>query len=96
MGVVGEVGEPYESSNGNLLQKIRVQDGHGKAIHILAFDRQVRHPCFQVGNRLYLYFLTASPGTNGRSGSLWLFNESHVVCAHTNCHVEAVQQEISL
>ena len=96
MGVVGEVGEPYESSNGNLLQKIRVQDGHGKAIHILAFDRQVRHPCFQVGNRLYLYFLTASAGTNGRSGSLWLFNESHVVCAHTNCHVEAVQQEISL
>ena len=96
MGVVGHVGSPWPSANGNMLQKIRLQDGSGKAVIVMAFDRQVEHDAVIVGNRIMLYFLSATPGLNGRAGTLWAFNESHIVLVRRDCAVESVREEIEI
>jgi hypothetical protein len=96
MGVVGHVGSPWPSSNGNMLQKIRLQDGSGKAVTVMAFDRQVEHDAVIVGNRIMLYFLSATPGLNGRAGTLWAFNESHIVLVRRDCVVEIVREDIEI
>ena len=95
IGVVFEVGQSYLSQNGSTIQKLKVQNGDGKWIQIMAFDRQADHPDFVVGNRLYLFFVSASPGQNNRPGTFWLFNESHVVLAHSNCNVITPGEEIT-
>jgi len=94
MGVVGHVSDTWASSSNNQLQKIRLQDGSGKAVTVVAFDRQVQHEAVIVGNRIMLYFLSATTGTNGRPGALWAFNESHIVLVRRGCVVETVREEI--
>jgi len=97
MGVVGYVGTSWNSNSGNPMQKIRLQDGSGKAVTVLAFDRQVDHNAVIVGNRIMLYFLSATPSNiAGKPASLWAFNESHIVLVQRDCAVEAVREEIEI
>lgn len=95
VGVIGHVSDPYTSNNDNSLQNVRVHNGNGQAVIVKAFDRQVGHPAFKIGNRVLLYFISATTGSAGRAGSFWLFNDAHVVCTHSDCAVEAVREEIA-
>ena len=95
VGVIGHVSDPYTSNNDNHLQNIRVHNGNGQAVIVKAFDRQVGHPAFKIGNRVLLYFISATTGSAGRAGCFWLFNDAHVVCTHSDCAVESVREEIA-
>ena len=77
-----------------MLHKISVQSEDGTWIQIVAFDRQVHHPDFVIGNRLYLFYLSAAAGFNNRAFYLW--SDAHIICAHKECMIVPLTEQIIL
>ena len=61
------------------MQAFQLVDGTGKYVSCLCFARHADQENIQDGNEIILYFAAAQVGLSGNPGSLWLYNEAHVV-----------------
>ena len=73
-----------------------MHDKRGQYLHCIAYGRHVENELVAVGNDIGMFFGTAQSGLNNNAGSVWLYDDAHVVLFEAGCTVmkEAVTIEL--
>ena len=72
--------KPVTASNGGVdMQEFRLLDCSGKYVSCRAFGRHAGNALIANGSQIILYFALAKIGLSNQPGSLWLYDEAHVV-----------------
>ena len=78
-GTVGAVLDETSSQSGNPMRNFQLQDQTGRYVLCTAFGRHVDNTLLVELNEVVLFFAKAMGGLNQSSGSLWMYDDSHVV-----------------
>ena len=95
-GFVSSVKPETQSSNGVSTREFTLQDSSGKYVCCKAFGRHAGNTVIANNKQIIMYFVTAKVGLSNQTGSLWLFDEAHVVELRAWCHVPPARQLIEL
>ena len=78
-GIVAAVRPVTQSNNGVDMQDFRLVDSSGRYVMCKAFGRHAGNALIASGNQIILYFANARVGLSNQPGSLWLYDEAHIV-----------------
>ena len=95
-GIVSEVKQERQTSNGVNMRDFRLQDNTGRYVMCKAFGRHTDNSLITNGKQIILYFATARVGLSNQPGSLWLYDEAHVVELRGWCHVPPARHLMDL
>ena len=65
--------------NGVDMQEFRLHDSQGRYVVCRAFGRHAGSVLIVDGAELVIYFASAKVGLSNQPGSLWLYDEAHVI-----------------
>ena len=96
-GVVQDLRPERATRSGQAIQSFTLHDCLGKYVSVAILGRHAGSPMLVEGNEIILYFLQAKEGLPAYpSGSLWGFDESHIVFLRSNCKVPLQSSEIAI
>ena len=95
-GIVSSVKPVCESSGSVDMQEFRLHDRQGRYVMCRAFGRHAGSSLIVDGADIIMYFAIARPGLSNQSGSLWLFDDSHVLALGMDCEIPTARQFIEL
>ena len=96
VGIVQKVEGEMESQAGKAMQSFKFHDCTGRHLSCMAFGRHAGTPAIAEGNEIIIYFASGLAGLQGKPGSLWLYDEAHVVCLRKNCKPPVARHFIDL
>ena len=78
------------------MREFTLQDSSGRYVSCKAFGRHAGNTVIANNKQIIMYFVTAKAGYTNQTGSLWLFDDAHVVELRAWCHVPPARQLIEL
>ena len=96
VGIISALQPPRPTQNGNLRTAFRLHDKIGNYVMCCALGRHAESDLLQESNELVLYFTNAQPGINNSPGSLWIYDDSHIIKLRSNCTVPLARNHIQL
>ena len=79
IGVIRNVGEPYESSKGVPMQEFEVIGRGALFVKCMAYGEYAGSGALVERAEVALFFVQSAPGWKGGSGRLWLYGNAFVV-----------------
>ena len=95
-GIVASVEQGTESAGGVPMKAFTLSDQRGRQLACLAFGRHSDNPQLVNGHEVAIFFGTAQADRNGGRGTLWLFDDSHIVVLRVACKVPQLTALIEL
>ena len=95
-GVASHLQHPTETESGQQMRRFRLVDLCGKYVDCVAFGRQAENTLIAEGNDIIIYFASALEGLRMSTGSLWLYDECHVVLQRGGCVPPQLRQHMEL
>ena len=94
-GVVRAMDNKSQSSSGQALNEIELQDTRGAVTRLMALGDVAEE--FQVGDEVVVWFAVAqkSRGTN-TAGAIWVYNDAYVMTLRNNVATRPVAEQINL
>ena len=83
-GIITDLEQPMKTENSELIRKYTLVDRSGKYISCVALGRHAENEILQDNNEIAIYFGRAQEGRGNNPGSLWLYDECHVVLLRAN------------
>ena len=78
------------------MRAFRVVDAVGHYVHCVAFGRHAEDERLEDNCEVALYFVHARAGLDGKNGSLWLYDESHLAVLRHAAVAPAQRHEVQL
>jgi hypothetical protein len=95
-GIVASVEPEAESASGVPMKAFKLCDQRGRQLSCLTFGRQTDNPQLVIGHQIAIFFGTAQADRNGGRGTLWLYDDSHIVVLRVACPVPRLTTTIEL
>jgi len=95
-GVVCDVENEKVSQSGVEMQEFKLVDAAGRWVQCITFGRHSGTNLLEEGNDVCLFFASAQSGLKGRPGSLWLYDESHIVKFRATENTPAIRLQMEL
>ena len=95
-GVVVAVQDQTTSQTGMAMMAFRLQDQSGRYVMCTACGRHVDNVLLEEGNKVTLFFAKALSGLGGENGSLWMFDNSHIVLWRKDCMIPTGNTQVEL
>jgi hypothetical protein len=95
-GAVGAVQDEVASQSGNPMRSFQLQDQTGRYVLCTAFGRHVDNRLLVELNEVVLFFAKAIVGLNQASGSLWMYDDSHIVFLASRVSVPPARKLVEL
>ena len=78
-GIITDLEQPTRTENSELIRKYTLVDRSGKYISCVALGRHAENEILEDNNEIVIYFGRAQEGRGNTQGSLWLYDECHIV-----------------
>jgi len=95
-GIVSSVKPVTESSKCVEMQEFRFHDRQGRYVMCRAFGRHAGSTLIVSGAEIIVYFASAKVGLSNQPGSLWLYDEAHVVALGQGFDIPTSRQLMEL
>ena len=88
--------EVTSSTTNEAMKEFRLQDQSGRYVNCKAYGRHAVNSIIEDSTEVVLYFALARSGLNNQTGSLWLFDDAHVLELSKSRSVPPCRQLVEL